>query len=79
MSNRFEKLIKLRKEPAAKQLAQANILLKTPLESPASAPPETVLAELAEKSAWLDVLLTMSVLLLLSTMRFTTCHGAPMT
>lgn len=63
MKNRFEKLTKLRPEPAAKQLALANIMLKTQLTSPASAPPETVLAELADKKAWQDVLLLMSVLL----------------
>ena len=63
MTDRFENLTKLRPEPAAKQLAQANILIRTPLQSPASAPPRQVLAELEGKKAWLDMLLLLSVLL----------------
>ena len=40
MTDRFENLTKLRPEPAAKQLAQANILIRTPLQTPASETPQ---------------------------------------
>ncbi|WP_109465060.1 DUF6931 family protein [Albibacillus kandeliae] len=63
MSERFKGLVKLPKEPAAKLLSQANILIKTPLLAPASAAPEQVLTELESKKAWFDLLLVMAVLL----------------
>ncbi|MFD3190514.1 DUF6931 family protein [Sedimentitalea sp. HM32M-2] len=46
-----------------KQLSQANVVLRTPLDSPASASPEQVLEELEQKQAWLDILSLLSVLL----------------
>lgn len=63
MSKRFENLTKFPKDPAAKLLSQANILLKTPLDAPASAASEKVLAELDQKDAWVDMLLLLAVLL----------------
>ena len=63
MSDRFKNLVKIPDEPATKMLARANVLLKTPIEAPASAPAETVLAELSEKGAMIDLLLLLSVLL----------------
>ena len=63
MSDRYADLTKVAEEPAAKQLAEANVLLKTPLQSPASAPAQTVLAELDAKEAWIDILMLLAVLL----------------
>lgn len=63
MSDKFKDLVKLPPDPAAKLLAQANVLLKTPLDAPASAPASEVLAELHAKSAWLDMLHLLAVLL----------------
>ena len=51
------------REPAAKLLALANAKLKTPLEAPAIAPVEAVLAELDEKGAAIDMLRLLSVAL----------------
>ncbi len=63
MNPRFKDLVKIPKDPAVKQLAQANVVLSTRLDSPASAPPEQVLAELEAKQAWLDMLFLLAVLL----------------
>ncbi|MCU9849879.1 hypothetical protein OEZ60_17915 [Defluviimonas sp. WL0024] len=63
MSNRFDNMVKVAKEPAAKILAGTNTRLQTPLEAPASALPEVVLAELDRKGALVDLLRLMSVLL----------------
>lgn len=63
MNGRFRNLKKISPDPVAKQLARANILLKTPLQAPASAPADVVLSELAEKRAWIDLVLLLSVLL----------------
>ena len=63
MSERYKDMVKVPKEPAAKMLSNSNVLLKTPLESPASASPEQVLLELEQKEAWQDILTLMSVLL----------------
>ena len=63
MSDRFKNLVKIPDEPATKMLARANVLLKTPIEAPASAPAETVLAELGDKGAMVDLILLLSVLL----------------
>lgn len=63
MNARFKDLTKFSDAPAAKQLSEANILLQTRLESPASALPEQVLDELAEKQAWIDILFLLAVLL----------------
>lgn len=63
MSERFKDLNKIPKVPAAKMLARANTLLKTPLESPASAMPEVVLEELDSKGAKIDMLRLLAILL----------------
>ncbi len=63
MNPRFKDLVKISKSPAVKQLSQANVVLRTPVESPASAPPEQVLDELDRKQAWLDMLMLLAVLL----------------
>ncbi len=63
MSERFDNLVKLPKEPAAKLLAHTNTRLETPIEAPASAMPEIVLAELEGKGAMVDLLRLMAILL----------------
>lgn len=63
MSERFQGLKKVPKDPAAKLLSQANVRLKTTLDAPASAPCETVLVELEGKGAWVDMLLMLAVML----------------
>ncbi len=63
MSDRFDKMTKAAREPAAKLLSLANLELETPLEAPASAPPGVVLAELDRKDAVVDQLKLMAVLL----------------
>lgn len=63
MTERFDNLLKISDAPAAKQLAEANVVLRTRLESPASAPPCVVLAELERKEAWIDMLHLLGVLL----------------
>lgn len=63
MMDRYENLKKVTADPVAKQLARANILLKTPLAAPASARAEAVLSELDSKKAWIDMLLLLAVLL----------------
>ena len=61
MSTRFENLKKIPPEPAAKLLANANTKLQTKLAAPASAPVGTVLKELEEKAAKIDILRLLSV------------------
>lgn len=63
MPSRFQELVKISNAPVAKQLAEANIVLQTRLDSPASAPPDEVLAELEKKGAWIDILHLLGVLL----------------
>ena len=63
MNGRFSDLKKLPREPAARMLAMANAKLATKLTSPASAPVETVLAELSEADAIFDMLRLISVAL----------------
>jgi len=63
MSGRFDKMTKAAREPAAKLLSLANVELETPVEAPASAMPEIVLAELDGKDAVIDQLKLMAVVL----------------
>lgn len=63
MTERFQSLTKLPRQPAARLLALANARLQTPLDAPASAPVEAVLAELEGKGALVDMLRLMSVAL----------------
>ena len=63
MNERYQDLTKVPKEPAAKLLAQANIMIKTPLQSPASAQCDVVLSELEEKEAWVDLLMLIATML----------------
>lgn len=63
MTERFKDMAKVSGDPAAKQLANANVRITSQLASPASAPPEVVLAELEEKKEWIDILMLFSVLL----------------
>ncbi|MGQ0565409.1 MAG: DUF6931 family protein [Gemmobacter sp.] len=63
MSTRYENLKKIPPEPAAKLLASANTKLQTKLAAPASAPVATVLKELEEKAAKIDVLRLLSVVI----------------
>ena len=62
-AERFADLKKVPRQPAARLLALANAKLGTPLSTPASAPVEAVLAELAEKDALVDMLRLLSVAL----------------
>lgn len=63
MSDRYKDLKKIPAEPAAKMLANANVMLGTPIDSPASAMPEQVLQELEAKEAWIDIINLLAVLL----------------
>lgn len=63
MSERFEKMSKIPRMPAAKMLAEVNTKLASKLEAPASALPETVLAELDAKGQPIDMLRLMSIAL----------------
>jgi len=61
MSDRFEKLMKIPQQPAARLLALANARLGVKLAAPASAPVDEVLRELAAKNAVVDMLRLLSV------------------
>ncbi|MGB5556673.1 MAG: hypothetical protein WBN04_01540 [Paracoccaceae bacterium] len=63
MSDRFADLKKIPKEPAARILARVHVKLATPVAAPVSAPVEVVLAELAGKAAWIDVLKLLAIAL----------------
>ncbi len=63
MSERFAGLTKIPRHPAAKLLAEANVKLDTPIDAPASAPVDVVLAELEAKKADLDMLKMLAVAL----------------
>ncbi len=63
MSENFENLVKLPADPVAKILSRANVLLKTQLTAPPSAPAGVVLQELYEKEALVDLLRLLGVLL----------------
>lgn len=63
MSDKFQGLVKLPRDPVAKLLARCNVILKTRLDAPASAPAEVVLAELHEKRALIDLLRLLAILL----------------
>lgn len=63
MSDRYKDMTKLPKVPFAKVMAGANVMLKTQIDAPASAPADVVLAELEAKGAWIDILWAFSALL----------------
>ena len=63
MSERFADLKKIPKEPVARMLARVHVKLATPVSAPVSALIEVVLAELAEKEAWVDVLKLLAIAL----------------
>ena len=63
MNERFLNLTKIPKQPAARLLSLANAELETVLVAPASASVETVLQELHEKGALIDMLRLLSVAL----------------
>ena len=63
MSDKFQGLVKLPRDPVAKLLARCNVILKTRLDAPASAPAEVVLAELHQKRALVDLLRLLAILL----------------
>ena len=60
MNDRFSKLKKISPEPAAKLLALSELELETKLTSPVSATVETVLNELNEQGAGLDIVRLMA-------------------
>ena len=63
MSENYDDLKKLPADPVAKLLSRANVLLKTPLQSPPTATAPAVLKELADKGALVDLLRLLAVLL----------------
>jgi hypothetical protein len=63
MSENYDDLKKLPADPVAKLLSRANVLLKTPLQSPPTATAPAVLKELADKGALVDLLRLFAVLL----------------
>ncbi|MBC7477753.1 MAG: hypothetical protein H7317_06620 [Pseudorhodobacter sp.] len=63
MNKRFLNLTKIPQQPAARLLSMANAELETELSSPASAAVETVLEELEQKGALIDMLRLLSVAL----------------
>lgn len=63
MLERFANLKKIPDEPARRILAARATKLETKLDAPANASVETVLSELAEKEAWVDILRLFSVAL----------------
>lgn len=60
MSERFANLSKLPHDPAAKVVANNNVLLRTPVKYTASAPVTDLLAKLADKDAWVDIMTLLS-------------------
>ncbi len=63
MTDRFASLTKLPADPAARMLAQANAKLETKLSAPAAASVGTVLAELDQREAPVDMMRLLSVAL----------------
>lgn len=63
MTNRFQNLTKIPRQPAARLLAQANAELETELAAPATASVEAVLNELDMKGAWIDMLRLLAIAL----------------
>ena len=63
MNKKFKDLEKFSKDPVAKLLSRANVILKTPLKAPPTAPAAVVLAELEEKGALVDLLRLLAILL----------------
>lgn len=56
MTERFADLKKIPNQPAAKLLAYANVALETEVKAPASASVQTVLEELDEAGAYVDII-----------------------
>ena len=63
MSERYQNLTKVQKQPVAKMLANCGMKLNVELSAPASAMADVVLAELDQKKEWLELLKVMSVIL----------------
>jgi Family of unknown function (DUF6931) len=63
MKQKFMGLEKFPKDPVAKLLSRANVVLKTPLTSPPTALAGVVLEELEEKGAMVDLLRLLAILL----------------
>jgi len=63
MKQKFKDLEKFPKDPVAKLLSRANVILKTPLKAPPTALAGVVLAELEEKGALVDLLRLLAILL----------------
>jgi hypothetical protein len=63
VNEKYSNLEKFSADPVAKILSRANVILKTPLESPPTATADLVLSELAEKDALVDLLRLLSLLL----------------
>lgn len=56
MASRFADMKKIPDQPAARLMADGQIKLQTPLDSPASASVQTVLEELEAKKEWIDMM-----------------------
>lgn len=63
MTERFKGMTKVPQEPAAKLLARASTRLRTPIDAPASASVDVVLAELEQKGELFDMLHLLAVVL----------------
>jgi hypothetical protein len=63
MTDRFQNLTKIPRQPAARLLSQANAELETELDAPATASVEVVLQELEQKGAVIDILRLLSIAL----------------
>ena len=63
MNERYKNMVKVPQQPAAKLLSNANVMLQTNVDAPASAPIQAVLSELDEKGEWIDILKLLAVVL----------------
>lgn len=63
MNDKFQGLVKFPTDPVAKLLSQCNVILQTPLDAPANASADVVLAELDAKAAVVDLLRLLAILL----------------
>ena len=63
MNDRYNDMVKAPEQPAAKLLSNANVMLQTNVDAPASAPIQAVLSELDKKGEWIDILKLLAVVL----------------
>lgn len=63
MSEQFAELRKIPDEPVSRMLARVNATLSVAVDAPASAKTDVVLAKLAEKEAWVDIVRLLAIAL----------------